>query len=58
MTRIIDWTIKNPDELSLVDEDIREVFEGCNYIVGMALMAQLIKEIRLLRESLDQCDKE
>ena len=39
------------DELSLVDADLRELFEGKSYYVGTPLVAQLIREIRLLRES-------
>jgi len=44
----IDVNVKRPDELSFVDEDIWELFAGCSYIMGMPLMAQLIKELRLL----------
>lgn len=46
----VDLSVKQPDELSFVDEDIRELFEGCSYVMGMPLMAQLIKELRLLRQ--------
>lgn len=49
-TAVAGVTIKQPDELSFVDEDIQELFEGCSYIMGMPLMAQLIKELRLLRQ--------
>jgi len=48
----MDVNIRQPDELSFVDDDVRELFEGCSYIMGMPLMAQLIKELRLLRDSL------
>ena len=43
---------KLPDELSLIDEDIKDIFEGTQYIQGMPLNAQLCKEIRLLREAM------
>ena len=45
-------SVEHPDELSFVDEDIRELFKDCNYVMGMPLLVQLIKELRLLRESL------
>lgn len=48
---IADVFLKQPDELSFVDEDIQELFKGCSYIMGMPLMAQLIKELRLWRET-------
>lgn len=48
---LIDASIKQPDELSFVDEDIRELFEGCCYVMGMPLMVQLIKELRLWRQA-------
>ena len=50
----IDVSIEQPDELSFVDDDIRELFKGCSYIMGMPLMAQLIKELRLLRDSINR----
>jgi hypothetical protein len=43
------------DELSLCDDEIRAVFEGSgngSYFVGTPTIAQLTKEIRLLREEI------
>ena len=49
--------LEAPDELSLVDDDIREIFENRgNYFIGTPLVAQLIKEIRLLRMQLETKD--
>jgi len=53
-----DITIERPDEMSFVDEDIREMFDGCNYIMGMPLMAQLIKELQLLRYVIESSREE
>jgi len=53
MLEIMDWCPEQPDILSLVDADIREVFEGKGgYLNWTPLMAQLCKEMRLLRESI------
>lgn len=41
--------INHPNELSYCDDDIKAIFEGTNYIVGLPSVAQLIKELRLLR---------
>jgi len=41
-----------PDELSLCDPEIRALFEGTQYFIGTPTMAQLVKELRLLREAL------
>jgi len=46
-------TWKVLDELSFCDEDIREMFRDVSpYFTGTPLVAQLIKEIRLLRQEL------
>ena len=41
--------IKHPNELSYCDDDIKAIFKGTNYTVGLPSVAQLIKELRLLR---------
>lgn len=43
---------ENADELPLCDADIQDVFRGKSYLLGVPIMAQLVKEIRLLREAL------
>lgn len=41
-----------PNELTLVDPDIRELSKGRTYYPGMLIQLQLIKELRLLREAI------
>jgi len=43
---------KLPDTLSLCDDEIKAIFEGKAYDVSLPIQAQLIKEIRLLRETI------
>jgi hypothetical protein len=40
-----------PDTLSICDDEIKAIFEGKSYDVGLPIQAQLAKEIRLLRTS-------
>ena len=47
--QIVGFDPGTPDELSLCDDDIREIFEGTQYLTGTPLMAQLAKEMKLLR---------
>jgi len=41
-----------PDTLSLCDDEIKAIFEGKAYDVSLPIQAQLVKEIRLLRETI------
>ena len=46
------WTMpEQPDYMSFVDEDIRQMFEGKSCLHSDILMAQLIKELRKLNET-------
>lgn len=45
---------KVPDELSLCDDDIKAAFKGVSYLVGTPTMAQLTKEIKLLRKAITE----
>ena len=46
-------TCRELDEESFCDDDIRKMFRGVSrYTMGMPLMAQLIKELRLIRQEL------
>ncbi len=45
-------------ELEFVDDDIREMFAGdgsagASYLIGTPIVAQLVKELRLLRATLE-----
>jgi hypothetical protein len=44
----------NIDELDLdyIDDDIKRIFKGKNYYIGTPTMAQLVKEMKLLREAI------
>jgi len=42
---------EQPDYLGFVDADIRKMFEGGSYFISDVLMAQLIKELRILNAS-------
>jgi len=46
------YTQENVNELDLCDDEIRALFEGKTYMLGMALNAQLIKELRELNRHL------
>ena len=51
LVNISSW--ESLDELSFVDEDIRDMFRNVGgYFTGTPLVAQLIKELRLLRQEL------
>jgi hypothetical protein len=43
-----------PDTLSICDDEIKAIFVGKSYDVGLPIQAQLVKEIRLLRETIVQ----
>lgn len=46
-----------PDTLSICDDEIKAIFQGKSYDVGLPIQAQLIKELRLLRESIVQLQR-
>jgi len=41
-----------PDELQFCDEDIRAAFRGRIHPIGVPTQVQLIREVRLLRETM------
>lgn len=49
------FSTRQPDELSLVDEDVKKIFEECTgYFIGHPTMVQLIKELRILNKKLEK----
>ena len=48
----MDIKSSNPDELSFVDEDIKAIYQGKNYLIGTPLLAQLVKELKIINKLL------